>query len=80
MEMSKSRDREIIQTSFNMNDKFEKQLYDYVKAQGVASKFIKRLVYDHMNGIQQTPSVPTQHVMVPVLNEKQQAAIDNIDV
>lgn len=73
-----SKNREIIQTSFNMKDKYEKKLYEFAKQQGASSKYIKRLIHDHMNG-ENTPP-PVSHIMVPVIDEKQQRAIDSIDI
>ena len=77
--MSKN-NREIIPTSFNMNDEFERGLHEHAKAQGVASQFIKRLIWLHKEGyLDRRGPLPSLHE-APVMDEKKQKALKQINI
>lgn len=76
-----SKKRETVQTSFNLNDDFERSLYEYVKAQGPASKFIKRLIFMHKEGYSSpTDTKETPTSTIPVMDEIKKKALLKVDI
>lgn len=67
--------REIIPTSFNLKDEFELGLYDHVKSQGIASKYIKRLIFMDKERF----TTNHQNVVTPI-NKEQEEALTNISI
>lgn len=45
-------DRKLQPVSFNLEDPFENELFDYALSQGAFSKYIKRLIWRDKEGVQ----------------------------
>ncbi|AYA77321.1 hypothetical protein DOE78_18740 [Bacillus sp. Y1] len=53
--------RKVQPVSFNLTDRFEKELYDYAVSNGAFSKYIKRLIQrDKEGGVQAVVKAPSQ--------------------
>lgn len=50
-----------ITAHIDLDDEFETSLARHVKKQGNQSRFLKRLIYDHMRGVSQQVAVTTVH-------------------